>query len=192
MLNFKTFHLKEMKKLTNFFLSLVLAVTAFAFVFPVSPAFAESASITADKEFVIVKQVTIKGGTFDVDSVAKIPAVNVRSAVVGLVPEDATGTINGITIALLGNKTEKIEFGCPKLTDVKNGDDLILRCGGPAGLAAGVTEYKASGSFSAPSNPKVIELSVTLGPNNYSEQYQQTYGIEEDETVTSVQDLYGL
>ena len=181
-----------MKKLTNFFLSLALAVTAFTFVFPAFPAFAEGASITAEKEYVIVKQVTIEGGTFKVDSVAKIPAVDVRSAVVGLVPEDATGTIDGITITLLGNKTEKIEFGCPKLTDIKNGDDLILRCGGPAILAAGATEYQASGSFSAPSNPKAIELSVALGPNNYSEQYQEKYGIAEDKTVKSVQDLYGL
>lgn len=97
----------------------------------------------------VFKHVSIERGGFEVPSDTKNIShqETIRSAVVTLVPENETGTIN--QIAITGANGE-VEFGCSNLR-VQNGTDLIKECGGPAVLEPGETTYQARGSGFAPS-----------------------------------------
>ena len=188
-----------MKKLTNFFLSLVLAVTAFTFFAPTAPAFADDCPIQdATRE---IPAQFLETGSFDT-SKYNLPPLKVdcteivRSVIVTLEPstttDPASGIIDEIKITREDVKGQEIiEFGCSNIK-VKNGDDLTLICGGTAVLEPGPTTYFAKGyDFGTESGGRITKFAVTLS-GDFSDQYKTIYGTEEDKTVKSVLDLYGL
>lgn len=192
-----------MKAITKAIFTLLLAIAAFTFVSPTPAAYADDCPIAG-----ITRSIPIPAsGAFNIadlnPSPLKVDCTRaIRSVVVSLSPQDATGIIDEIKItrsaSLNPNDQKKLQepvttqFGCPKVK-VKNGDDLTLICGGPAVLEPGYTAYQAKGhDFKSASKPKAkINFSVTLS-EDYSDQYKKVYGTFEDDTVKSVQDLYGL
>ncbi|MGK7939643.1 MAG: hypothetical protein AB4062_05725 [Crocosphaera sp.] len=99
--------------------------------------------MTAQADCVNPKPAPIKmDGTFDFSTTNEnTPDFKVRSAIVSL-PEGEVVNIDEIVIT--GPDGQR-EFGCVNIKGVKNDDNLIKDCGGPAFLKAGKTVYRAKG-----------------------------------------------
>ncbi|NEQ98871.1 MAG: hypothetical protein F6K30_19480 [Cyanothece sp. SIO2G6] len=170
---------------------LVCAFIATLFVFfnPAIPAAYADDSCPIEK---VTPTISIMGEDFDTSQLER-PALPVdctrviRSVIVSFQPEDVTGTISSISIVRgtppedahkfenTDDWTDKVtEFGCSNIK-VKNGDDLVISCGGTAVLKPGMTFYSAAGKdFKSSHFP--IKFKVTLS-EDFSDQYKSIYGL---------------